>query len=224
MKYTRLLIIAVMGALFCAAYLSGLMNYATLAHLKACANWLSWYTHAHCVQSILIFGLVCFVALVASWPWAALFSIAAGYLFGLASIFFVVPIFTLGAVGAFLIARYVLGEYVQHHWGTYLRPFNAEIACYGGWYLLVVRMLPFIPFFLVNSLAALTPISLKSFTFATLFGIIPPTLIFIIAGTQLAVINTVSDIFSWQVLSALGVLILLVVVPLIYQRFFVRRA
>lgn len=224
MKYTRLVIMVILGALFCAAYLSGLMSYITLAHLKQCSHLLVCYTQAHCVQSVLVFCLVCFVALVLSWPWAALFSIAAGYLFGLVSIFFVVPIFTLGAVGAFLIARYILGDYVQHHWGTYLRAFNAEIACYGGWYLLVVRMVPFIPFFLVNSLAALTPISLRSFTFATLFGIIPPTLIFVIAGTQLAVINTIADILSWRVLGALGVLILLVVVPLIYQRFFVRRA
>jgi uncharacterized membrane protein YdjX (TVP38/TMEM64 family) len=174
------------------------------------------------MQSIVIFCVVCFFSLVLSFPWAALFSIAAGYLFGLMSLLFVVPTFTLAAAGAFLIARYVLGTYVQEHWGVYLRVFNTEMERYGGWYLLVVRILPIFPYFLINSVAALTPISLRAFCAATFFGIIPPTALFVFAGTKLAFITSISDIISWPVLGVFILLAIVLVIPMLYQRFFAR--
>jgi len=126
-------------------------------------------------------------------------------------------------LGAFLIARYVLGNYVQTNWGSYLRVFNTEMERYGGWYLLLIRLMPIFPFFLVNSVIALTAISIRAYGAATFFGIIPPTLVFVFAGTQLALVNNVSDILSHKVLGALGLLVVLVLVPFVYQRFFVRR-
>ncbi len=137
--------------------------------------------------------------------------------------------FSLGCIAfyycrlSFWVARFVLGNYVQKNWGSYLRVFNAEMERYGGWYLLLIRLMPIFPFFLVNSVIALTTISIRAYGAATFFGIIPPTLVFVFAGTQLALVNTISDILSYKVLGALGLLVILVLVPFMYQRFFARR-
>ncbi len=223
MRYAKLVLIWVIVMLVVGAYLSGLTQCVDIIHLKQWALCLLGYARAHVVMAKIIFCLVCVVSVLLSFPWAALLSITAGYLFGLMSMFFLIPALTIGALGAFLIARFVLGNYVQKKWGSYLRVFNAEMERYGGWYLLLIRLMPIFPFFLVNSVIALTTISIRAYGAATFFGIIPPTLVFVFAGTQLALVNTISDILSYKVLGALGLLVILVLVPFMYQRFFARR-
>ena len=223
MRYAKLVLVWGMVVLVAGAYLSGLTQCVDIIHLKQWAACLASYAHAHVFMAKIVFCLVCVISIVFSFPWAALLSITAGYLFGLTSMFFLIPSLTIGGLGAFLIARYVLGNYVQKNWGSHLRVFNTEMERYGGWYLLLIRLMPIFPFFLVNSVIALTPISVRAYGTATFFGIIPPTLAFVFAGTQLALVNTISDILSYKVLGALGLLVVLVLVPFVYQRFFARR-
>ena len=170
-----------------------------------------------------LFSLVCILSTTLSLPWAALLSIFGGYLFGFKSLLFLIPSLACGGLCAFLIARYLVGNLVQKRFGTYLEKFNHEISIFGGWYLFIIRLIPVFPFFLVNSVAALTSISVRAFVVATITGIIPPTTVFIFAGTQLARINAVSDIFSTQVIFAFVLLVVLALVPVLYQRLFVRR-
>jgi uncharacterized membrane protein YdjX (TVP38/TMEM64 family) len=223
MKYLKLVCAAVACVFIFCAYWSGLISYVNITNLKLWAQVLCSYAHSHCVSSIIIFCAVSIVAIIFSFPWAAMLSVIAGYLFGYMCMFFLIPSLTLGALGAFLIARYVLGSYVQHHWGSYLSMFNTEMERYGGWYLLVIRLMPIFPFFLVNSVVALTTISTRAYIAATFFGIIPTTLVFVCAGTQLACVSTVSDILTCRVFEVLGLLVVLALVPFLYQRFFVRR-
>jgi len=220
MRYTKFfLILGVFGVLVL-VYISGIYKFFTLEHLKAAAYELRAYIYEYPYLSVVLFCLVCFFAVVFSLPWAALLSVAAGYLFGLQSMFFLVPVFAAGAIVSFLMTRALFAAYVRGYWAGYLKLFDEEITRYGGWYLLAIRFIPIFPFFLVNTVAALTPISLRVYSIATFFGIIPPTGVFVFAGTQLALVNTISDILSARVLGALGLLAGMVLVPLLYRRFF----
>ena len=222
MRYVKIISTILFIFILIYAYVSGLAQYLSLSFVKQCGQDLLSYTCAHYLLTVFLFCLVCILSTALSLPWAALLSITAGYLFGMYSLLFVVPALTIGGLCAFLIARYLLGSFVQQRWGNYLQKFNAELGAYGAWYLLIIRFIPIFPFFLVNSVAALTPISIRVFLGATVIGIIPPTSIFIFSGTQLAMINAVSDIFSAKIIFAFVLLIFFVAVPMLYKRFFVR--
>lgn len=222
MRYVKIISTIFFILILVYAYISGLAHYLSLSFVKQCGQDLLSYTCAHYLLTIFLFCLVCILSTALSLPWAALLSITAGYLFGIYSLLFVIPALAIGGLCAFLIARYLLGSFVQQRWGSYLQKFNAELAAYGAWYLLIIRFIPIFPFFLVNSVAALTPISARVFLGATLIGIIPPTSIFVFSGTQLAEIDSISDVFSQKIIFAFGLLVLLVIAPAIYKRFFVR--
>ncbi len=84
--------------------------------------------------------------------------------------------------------------------------------------MFTIRLIPIVPFFIVNSLAGLTKISLSAYAVSTFLGMILPTTIFTFAGRELATIHSVNDVFSWKVLLALGLMILISIVPLVYKR------
>ena len=222
MRYVRLISVVLFIFMVACIYMSGLARYLTLSFVKACGQSLLSYSCAHYLLTVFLFCLVCILSTALSLPWAALLSIVAGYIFGIYSLLFIVPALALGGFFAFLIARYLLGHFVQQRWGNYLQKFNIEMANYGAWYLLVIRFIPVVPFCLVNSVAALTPISAQVFLGSTVIGIIPITAIFIFSGTQLAAIESVSDVFSVKIILALVLLMLLVTVPALCKRFFVR--
>lgn len=217
LNYNKIIILSMLGIIAFVAYWNGLLSCVTLANLKLIAHCLRAQVAAHYLVSVLIFCTIYVVSVTLSFPWAAVLTLTAGYIYGMIGVVYVVCAATVGALGAFVVARYLIAEYVQRYWGSYLKKFNAEIEQYGGWYLLVIRLIPVIPFFLVNSLAGVTTIRTRAYIVSTFFGMIPPTLIFAFAGTQLATIHSVYDVFSVRVIAAFALLITLALVPLIYR-------
>jgi len=215
----RLLIILGLVVVFIAAYRLGLFDFMTLENLKGYAEELHIYVKHHYIKAVFIYCLVYVVSITLSFPWAALMTLAGGYMFGMIGVLYIIISTTIGAIGAFLIARYLLGDYLQKKYGKYLRKFNEAMKYDGGWYLFTIRLIPIFPFFIVNSLAGLTKISLRDYMLGTFFGMILPTSIFAFAGTELATIHAVNDVFSWKVLLALGLTVLISLVPLFYRRF-----
>lgn len=215
----RWLVFVLIGLIFFFAYYYGLFDFMTLAHLKYYAHQLRSYVEHHYYKTVLIYWFVYAISITLSFPWAAIMTLAGGYMFGLVAVLYIITATTVGAVGAFLIARYVIGDTIQKRYGCYLATFNKAMHDDGGWYLFTIRLIPLFPFFMVNSLAGLTKISLRAYTVSTFFGMILPTIIFTFAGTELATIHSVNDVFSWKVLLALGLMVVLSLVPLLYQCF-----
>jgi len=106
----------------------------------------------------------------------------------------------LGATIAFLIARYLFHDYVQEHFGKYLQPINRGVEKEGNLYLFTIRLVPVFPFFIVNTLMALTPIKTINFALVSQIGMLIPTIIFVNAGTQLARIESPGDVLSPQLI------------------------
>jgi len=214
----RVLVALGLIIIFIIAYKFGLFDFMTLANLKLYAHEMRAYVEHHYWKTVLVYWLVYAISITLSFPWAAVMTLAGGYMFGMVAVLYIITATTVGAIGAFLIARYVLGDYLQKKYGKYLTNFNLAMKNDGGWYLFTIRLIPIIPFFIVNSLAGLTKINLRDYILSTFFGMILPTTIFAFAGTELAAVHSVNDVFSWKVLLALGLMILFSFVPLIYRK------
>ncbi len=132
-----------------------------------------------------------------SLPGSTVLTLAAGALFGLAGGTLVAALASaFGATLALLVSRYVLRESVQRRFGSPLRALNEGIERDGAFYLFSIRLIPVFPFFLVNLLMGLTPIRVGTFYWVSQLGMLPGTLVYVNAGTQLARIDRLSAVAS----------------------------
>jgi len=150
------------------------------------------------------------VATAASIPGAAILTLAGGALFGLLNGTILVSFAsTIGALFAFLVSRYFLHDFVQNKFTDRLQTINKKIEKEGAFYLLFLRLVPVFPFFLINLVMALTPIRAWTFYWVSQLGMLPATIIYVNAGTQIAKISSIKDIASPSLLIALTLLGLL---------------
>jgi len=146
-------------------------------------------------------------------------TLAGGFLFHLfPGIIYVNVAATVGATLGFLFARYILGNKVQEKYASQLERFNRELDENGHLYLLTLRLIPAFPFFLINLLAGLTKVSLKTFFWTTMVGILPGSLVYSFAGSQLNTIESVEDIFSGSIIAAFLALALFALLPVILKK------
>jgi uncharacterized membrane protein YdjX (TVP38/TMEM64 family) len=170
------------------------------------------------VASILVFILVYVVDVILALPTAALLTVIAGYLFGVISgtLFSMIGA-VLGACILFVFTRYFFGYALQEKYAHRLHKINDEIHKNGIYYMIILRVLPFVPFFLVNILFGLTKVPTFTFFWTTLVGVFPATVLYAMAGDQLQYITSIADILSFKMLSILTLIALLFAIPLIIR-------
>ena len=152
-------------------------------------------------------------------PGATLLSVFSGAVFGLPLGPMLVSLgSTLGAVLAFFVARFILRDWVEERFGERLDPIHEGLCENDINYMLVLRLVPLFPFFLVNIAMGVSPISWKVFMVGTLLGKLPATWIYANAGSHLASLQSLSDITSPGVLGALTLLSLLILMPVFYKQ------
>ncbi len=168
----------------------------------------------------LLAGLLFFIGYVAvtalSLPGAAVMTLATGALFGLGWGTLIVSFASsIGATLAFLAARWLLGGWVQSRFGDRLAALNAGIAKDGGFYLFTLRLVPVLPFFVINLAMGVTGLRTWTFYWVSQVGMLAGTLVYVNAGTQLGRVESLSGIVSPAVL---GSLVLLGVFPLVTRK------
>ncbi|QUX90149.1 pyridine nucleotide-disulfide oxidoreductase [Marinomonas sp. A3A] len=162
------------------------------------------------------FLLLYVVVTALSLPGAAIMTLAAGALFGLAWGTLIVSFASsIGATLAFLVSRYLLQDTVQKRFGDRLKAFNEGIARDGAFYLFTLRLVPIFPFFLINLLMGLTTIRAFTFYWVSQVGMFAGTLVYVNAGTQLGQLESLSGILSPSLLLSF---VLLGVFPLIAKK------
>lgn len=173
------------------------------------------YSREHYVLSAATFIIV--LVLTAFFiPGAIVMSLLGGFLFGMpTAVVYIDAGMTLGAVLAFLAARYVFGNWLQKRFAAQMKVLNAEIKKHGPSYLTVLRIIPIMPFFAVNYLAGLTKMSLFRFTVSTMIGILPGAFIYSYAGEQLANIESVKGLMSSRMIIAVIAMAILTLLPVI---------
>lgn len=130
-------------------------------------------------------------------PGAAIMSLVAGALFGvLIGTVIVSFASSMGATLAFLSARYLLRDWVQSRFGERLRAIDDGLAKDGAFYLFTLRLIPIFPFFVINLLMGLTRIKTPTFFWVSQLGMLPATIVFVNAGTQISRIETTAGLLS----------------------------
>jgi pyruvate/2-oxoglutarate dehydrogenase complex dihydrolipoamide dehydrogenase (E3) component/uncharacterized membrane protein YdjX (TVP38/TMEM64 family) len=149
-----------------------------------------------------------YVAVTAlSLPVAVWMTLAAGALFGFWQGFVIVSFAaSIGATLAFLAARYLLRDMVRARFGARLASIDQGIARDGAFYLFSLRMIPVVPFFIVNLAMGLTGISTRAYFFASQLGMLAGTAVYVNAGTQLGKLTSVSGIVSPPILISFALL------------------
>ncbi|MDA0127584.1 TVP38/TMEM64 family protein [Vibrio sp. MarTm2] len=182
-------------------------QYLTLENAKAQQLALSDYISENFVFAALTYFFA-YVAITAfSIPGAAVVTLLGAALFGFwTSLLLVSFASTIGATLAFLSSRFLLRDWVQGKFGDKLSAINQGVERDGAFYLFSLRLIPVFPFFLINLLMGLTPISAARFYFVSQLGMLPGTAVYLNAGTQLAQIESLSGIVSPSVLASFALL------------------
>jgi pyruvate/2-oxoglutarate dehydrogenase complex dihydrolipoamide dehydrogenase (E3) component/uncharacterized membrane protein YdjX (TVP38/TMEM64 family) len=210
MKLQKIVIalLVVLGAI--AFFALNLGQYLQLDFIKSSQSRIEALYAANPAGVMLGFGAVYVAATALSFPGAAVLTLAAGAVFGLWWGTLVVSIAsTLGATLAMLAARYVLRDSLEARFSQRLAEVNKGIEREGAFYLFSLRLLPVIPFFVLNMLMGLTRMRPLTFFWVSQLGMLAGTLVFVNAGTQLARIDSLSGILSPALLGSFALLAVL---------------
>lgn len=223
--FKRLLPILGLGAGFLAFFWLGLDRYLSFQALKENQELLSQWRDEHYLMSVFSFVGAYGVLISISVPVGVWMTLAGGFMFGtLAGGIFSLVGATLGAVVIFYIARYSLTDVLKVKCGA------AIIEMENGFkenplnYMLVLRLVPLFPFWLVNLVPAFLNVSPNTYVIGTLVGMIPGALVYASVGSGLGTVfesGTEPDIgiiFSPNIFIPLIGLAILVLVPVIYKK------
>lgn len=98
-----------------------------------------------------------------------------------------------GSTLAFLMSRYVFRDAVQSRFGERLRTFNRALEKEGGFYLFTLRLIPAVPFFVINVVMGLTPMRVWTFWWVSQLGMLPGTCVYVYAGAQVPTLSNLAD-------------------------------
>jgi pyruvate/2-oxoglutarate dehydrogenase complex dihydrolipoamide dehydrogenase (E3) component/uncharacterized membrane protein YdjX (TVP38/TMEM64 family) len=202
-RRTRLLVVALVALAIVAFFAAGGQRYFTFEHVKGQqAAVQGWYGANPWRTALGFFAL--YVAVTGlSLPGAALMTLLAGAIFGLLWGTVIVSFAsTIGATLAFLLSRFVLRDWVQQRFRGQLAGINRGVEKEGAFYLFTLRLIPAVPFFVINLAVGLTPLRTWTFFWVSQLGMLAGTLVYVNAGTQLARIESPRGILSWQLIGA----------------------
>ena len=207
MKKSKLLILLLFVIMVSVFVIFDVQQYLNLDALKSQQDYFSSLKQDH---AILISGgfFLSYVLITAlSLPGAAILTLAAGAIFGLYQGLLIASFASsIGATLAFLASRYLFKDAVQSKFANQLRAFNKGIEKDGAFYLFTLRLVPAFPFFVINLLMGLTTIKTKTFYLVSQIGMLAGTAVFVNAGTQLAKIDSLSGILSFDLFLSFALL------------------
>jgi dihydrolipoamide dehydrogenase len=209
-KIKQFLILFLIIFAFVIARYYGLQDLLNFEYLKSQKDTFIKTYNENEVLFIIIYFVVYVVSVAISFPGATIFTLAAGAIFGVVTGTILVSFAsTLGATFSFLFSRYLFRDIVQTKFGSSLDSINKGLEEDGKFYLLSLRLIPAFPFFLINLLMGLSKISVLQFFLVSQIGMLPGTIVYVNAGTQLASLSNPKDIVSFPLLLsflALGLL------------------
>ncbi|HQY43691.1 MAG TPA: FAD-dependent oxidoreductase [Paracoccaceae bacterium] len=168
-----------------------------LSDLRAALGSVGELRAAHPLQVAGVFFLAYIAVTALSLPLALWMTLAAGALFGFwGGLVLVSFASTIGATLAFLAARFFLRDWVLGRFSDRFAAIRAGLERDGSLYLFSLRLIPAVPFFMVNLLMGLTALPARTFYWISQLGMLPATIVFVNAGTQLSRLQSPKDILS----------------------------
>ncbi len=216
MNLRKVLLLAVVLLGVIAFFAFDLGRFLSLAYLKESqATFADLYAQKP-LQVVGVYFLIYVAATALSLPGAAIITLAGGARFGLWWGTLIVSFASsIGATLAFLVSRFLLRSSVEAKFGNRLAEINKGVEKEGAFYLFTLRLIPVVPFFVINLLMGLTKMKTTVFYAVSQIGMLAGTLVYVNAGTQLAQIDSLQGILSPGLL---GSFVLLGLFPLIARR------
>ncbi len=221
----RLLPLFLIAGAIAAVFAFGLEEYLSFDALRDNREVLTAFVQQNYTVALLAFVAIYAVATALSLPGGAILTITGGFLFGTAlGTAYVVVGATIGAVVVFLAARTALGDSLRRRAGPWLRKMEDGFKENALSYLLVLRLVPLFPFFVVNLVPAFLGVPLRTYVIGTFIGIIPGAFVFASVGAGLGSVFDSMEEFSpasvltTEVVVALVGLAVLSLVPVLYKR------
>jgi pyruvate/2-oxoglutarate dehydrogenase complex dihydrolipoamide dehydrogenase (E3) component/uncharacterized membrane protein YdjX (TVP38/TMEM64 family) len=212
-RFAVVLILAIAVVAFFAA---GGQRYLNFEYIKAQLGSVQEYYHAHRWQTALAYFLLYVLVAALSLPGALVMTLAGGAVFGLLwGTVLVSFASSIGATLAFVASRFLLRDWVQQRFGRFMDGVNRGVEREGGLYLFTLRLIPAVPFFVINLAMGLTPIRTRTFYWVSQLGMLAGTLVYVNAGTQLAGIQSPRGILSPGLI---GAFVLLGFFPLVAKK------
>ncbi len=215
MKF-KIALISLIALLVFIFFYFGFHQYTNLEFLKTQQATITEYNASYPLYTALIFFITYVAVTGLSLPGAVIMTLTGGAIFGLLKGTLLVSFAsTIGATLAFLASRYLFRKSLQQRFATRLQVINQGIEKDGAFYLFTLRLVPAFPFFIINIVMGLTPIKTLTFFLVSQIGMLAGTIVYVNAGTQLAQIGTLKDIFSPELIISFT---LLGVFPLISKK------
>lgn len=193
----RVLFLALLSSAFFLLFHFKVHHYLTLNLIKEQQSHFVEYYKRHMVITVLLFSFIYILLTGMSVPMANVLSLLGGAMFGVFwGTALVSIVSTIGATLAFLMSRFLFRDWIQKKFSAKITHLNLQIEKQGSKYLFALRLLPVFPFFLINLLMGLTTISVSKYVLASFWGMLPGVFTYVLAGNQLAQIESVGDIFS----------------------------
>ena len=197
MSKSRLYLLILIALLIGAFFYFDLQQLLTLEKLKSQQETIVSYRNDHPLLATAIYALVYIAVTGLSLPGASILTLAGGAVFGLLWGTLIVSFASsIGATLAFLAARFLFRDAVNAKFGHQLKEIDAGVARDGAFYLFTLRLVPLIPFFVINLMMGLTVLKTRTFYWVSQAGMLAGTLVYVNAGTQLAKIESLSGILS----------------------------
>ncbi len=216
-RIVKIALVVLVAALVAGFFIFDLGRYFDLEFIKAQRDAYQSYYEQRPSIAILAYAAIYIAVTSLSLPGAAILTLLGGALFGVVTGTVVVSFCsTIGATVSFLVARFLLRDAIQSKFGDRLETINNGIAKEGIFYLFTMRLIPVIPFFVINLVMGLTPIRTAQFFFVSQLGMFPGTIVYVNAGTQLVQIDSLAGILSPQLIFSF---VLLGLFPLIAKKF-----
>ena len=216
MDKKKLLVIGIVALVVGLFFWFDLGRFLSLESLRASQQDIAGFVAAN--QWLAIGGFFTLYVLITalSIPGAAIMTLAAGAVFGLVTGTILVSFASsLGATLAFLLSRFLLRDYVEQKFAGTSEKINSGIENEGAYYLFTLRLVPLFHFFVINVVMGVTRLKTVTFYWVSQLGMLAGTVVYVNAGTQLAQLESTSDILSPGLI---GSFVLLGVFPLLAKK------
>lgn len=225
LKFRLLAVAIAAAAVFAVLKLTGALDYLSFAALARNQAWLVTQVAELGYAAPLVFMFAYAICTALSLPTGLLLSTLGGFLFGTlwGGLLNVVGA-TIGATMLFLAARTVLGDVLRARAGPSLQKLEAGFRKDALSYMLVLRLVPLFPFWLVNLAPAFLGVRTSTFVVGTFVGIIPGAYVFASVGTGLGAVLASggtpdgSAILQPQVIIPIIGLVVLALIPVVLKR------
>ncbi len=221
----KLLPLVVLAAGAVAFFALGLDRYVTFESLRENREGLKLFVELNGLVAVVLYIAIYATAVAFSLPGGAIMTLAGGFLFGAAfGTIYVVIAATVGAAALFLIARSTLGSLLRAKAGPFVRKLEDGFKDNALSYLLVLRLVPAFPFWVVNLVPALLGVKLSTYIIGTAIGIIPGSFVFATFGAGLGAIFdsgaevSLKAVLTPEIIAGLVGLALLALIPVVIKK------